>query len=465
MASSSLLRRVCRELLAFEWFWLLLLLPAAVFPSPVRSLALVVIPILMLARKIAFGRFLPSTPLDLTLLLFYLMVGVGISVSADMSFTVPKAIGLAYGAAVFYAVVAGVRGSVRNLVYAILLFLAGGAAAAVLGLSAVRWSSVKLPVLQGVAVRLPQRLIELPGAPEGVSPNQLAGTLLWCIPVALALALASIVWGRSLRPHFSKGQWMGFLVVIWGSTLLQGTALLLTQSRSGLIGLAAALLFVFVLVFWRFRRLMAVLLVVALAVVILLGINEGWRQTADRLAGTGSELLVTNFDDTVSTIEFRLAVWNRALQGIRDFPITGSGLGTFRQVQPILYPFFNMKSEGDIAHAHNHWLQTALDIGVPGLTAYLAIWLVGIGLIWRVGHRFDGWNRALAVGFAGSFLAYSVFGLMDAVAVGAKPGFLWWMLLGLIVAVYQMPQPYIELVENRPSSRASGRDDGLAFDR
>jgi putative inorganic carbon (hco3(-)) transporter len=459
-----LLQRICREFLVFEWFWLLLILPAVAFPNPLRSLALLAIPIVLMARKIGYGHFLPPTHMDLSLLLFYLMVLVGIIVSADMSFTISKAIGLVYGGLAFYAVVAGVRGMGRNLAAAVLLFFAGGTGAASLGLLTVRWPSLKLPILQSIAIRLPQRLIDLPGAPEGVSPNQIAGTLLWVLPVSLALVLASVAWYGRLRPRFSGAQWGLVMAIVWGSAILQGTALVLTQSRSGLIGIVAAIMLVSILILWRFRWFVVMLAVTVAAGVVLVTINWGWRSTVDRLVDTGSEFLVSNMDDTVSTVEFRLAVWDRALQGISDFPFTGSGLGTFRQVQPVLYPFLNIRSEGDIGHAHNHWLQTAVDLGLPGLVAYLAIWMIGVSLIWRIGRGPDIWNRALAVGFAGSFLAYSVYGLMDAVALGAKPGFLWWMLLGLIVAVDQMSRSPERPGDPDPSRPTTKPADGFAID-
>lgn len=43
--------------------------------------------------------------------------------------------------------------------------------------------------------------------------------------------------------------------------------------------------------------------------------------------------------------------------------------------------------------------------------------------------------RALATGLGGGLLAHMVFGLTDAVTLGAKPGVLFWMLLGLVVAL------------------------------
>ena len=45
-------------------------------------------------------------------------------------------------------------------------------------------------------------------------------------------------------------------------------------------------------------------------------------------------------------------------------------------------------------------------------------------------------HRALGVGLLGGLAAHAAYGLTDAVALGAKPGFIFWLLLGLASALY-----------------------------
>jgi len=45
--------------------------------------------------------------------------------------------------------------------------------------------------------------------------------------------------------------------------------------------------------------------------------------------------------------------------------------------------------------------------------------------------------KALALGLGGGLLAHAFFGLTDAVILVAKPGVLFWMLLGLVAGLYQ----------------------------
>ena len=83
-------------------------------------------------------------------------------------------------------------------------------------------------------------------------------------------------------------------------------------------------------------------------------------------------------------LQGRVELWSRALYAIQDFPLTGCGLGTFRQVVHLLYPPFFVEPGADLAHAHNFFLQVALDLGVPGLIAYLALLGTALWAGWRL---------------------------------------------------------------------------------
>jgi len=117
---------------------------------------------------------------------------------------------------------------------------------------------------------------------------------------------------------------------------------------------------------------------------------------------------------------------------------------TFRHFVHVLFPLFLVGPDFDVAHAHNEFLQAALDLGLPGLIAFLALY---IGAFWML---FKIWwlapystldtpqsLRFLVLGLGGGLFAHMVYGMTDAVALGAKPGLLFWMLLGLIAALFE----------------------------
>lgn len=111
----------------------------------------------------------------------------------------------------------------------------------------------------------------------------------------------------------------------------------------------------------------------------------------------------------------------------------------FRRLIPVQYPTFLIAPDFDVAHAHNHLLQAALDLGLPGLISYLALWLIAGGLLFQVVRQAaDPEDQSLAAGLAGGLTASFVFGLADAIALGAKIGLLFWITLALVAAAHRI---------------------------
>ena len=76
-------------------------------------------------------------------------------------------------------------------------------------------------------------------------------------------------------------------------------------------------------------------------------------------------------DEGLMNVE-RLAAWKAAAAMLADFPITGAGIGVFRDVFPIYAPAGGM---GRMQHLHNDYLEVLLETGLPG--AVLLVWLIG----------------------------------------------------------------------------------------
>jgi len=129
-------------------------------------------------------------------------------------------------------------------------------------------------------------------------------------------------------------------------------------------------------------------------------------------------------------------VWSRAVYGLQDFPFTGMGMNTFREVVHVLYPLFLIAPDVDIGHAHNEFIQAGLDLGIPGMIAFMGLY---VGAFWML---FSAWSHrsrptAIILGLGGGLTAHMLYGMVDAVSLGAKPGILFWMLLGLVAGLYQ----------------------------
>lgn len=424
----SRVRLVAEWLVRTELLWLALLAPFLLTPTPERLPVLLGIPVLWIARRVACGHFVPRTPLDWPLALLMLMLLVSIFVTPDLAFSLDKITNLLLGLAVYYALVAwsATPGRVR---WAVLLYSLIGAAVAVVGLLGTGWAN-KLPLLTSITSHLPSVLKGLSRAPEGFNPNVTAGALLWIVPLQLAMGWYS--WNRGFLPHLSpKRRWLLRLALV-GAVLVSGGTLLLTQSRGALLGFAMGGL----LLLWLSSRRMRI----AVVVVILAGLGllayMGPQQAIDKLLDApGAQTAISS---GIVSGQDRFEIWARAIYGIQDFPFTGMGLHAFRKVQPIFYPLFSAGPEVDIGHSHNQFLQVALDLGIPGLIAFLALWMLACALVvqcWR-GAK-EGWVRAASAGIGTSLLAYFVFAMTDVVVLGDKRGSIFWALLALLSALWK----------------------------
>jgi len=143
------------------------------------------------------------------------------------------------------------------------------------------------------------------------------------------------------------------------------------------------------------------------------------------------------------TMDQRFEIWSRAQYAIADFPFTGPGLDAFQHVMPLMYPLFQTHTGRFIPHAHSEFLQVALDLGLPGLVAWLALYIATFSMLWRVlrcGH--DGLARSLALGSGGALVGHLVFAMTDSSVLDAKPNVVFWVIVGLSVALYQAsPSP------------------------
>ena len=359
-------------------------------------------------------RQVRRTPLDGAIALLFLALPIGVWASYDPGFSLKRALFVVLGIAAFYALSSFITCQ-KRLAWALGFFFAMGSIVAFMGLVGTRWL-YKFALASALLRQFPQWIRGLPGAAEGFHPNEIAGVLLWFVPLQIAV-LGYQLTTRRLR---GAGGW-----ALAASTLLNLTTLLLTQSRSGLLGLAVGTL---VLGLCVSRRLRLALVLPALAGGLVLATRGGWWFETF-WGGPGLRPVMGELN-----LQFRMEVWKAAVWGIRDFPFTGMGLGMFRYVARALYPL-SIEPTYDIAHAHNGFLQAGVDLGLVGLFAYVAVWLSATASLARSLLRSEAWYRAVASGLAGCLFGYLVYNLTDTVALTAKPAPAWWMLLGFIVSV------------------------------
>jgi putative inorganic carbon (HCO3(-)) transporter len=156
---------------------------------------------------------------------------------------------------------------------------------------------------------------------------------------------------------------------------------------------------------------------------------------------------------SMNTLSGRIEIWSRAIYAIQDFAFTGMGMNTFRTIVNVLYPLQTITADvpiKDIGHAHNLFLQVALDLGIPGLIGFIAFYLISFWMLIsniqrlkRPSHR-EQYQKIItkemftiiSIGMLGGQVAHLMYGMTDAIAFGAKPGILFWVMQSIICGIY-----------------------------
>jgi putative inorganic carbon (HCO3(-)) transporter len=374
--------------------------------------ALIIAALFWPVRRAATGRFTVPTPADRFVAVIILLLPVTLLVTPLPAETRRQVEWLLAGIAVYYLVANRVRArsAERDLVRGL---VAMGLLAALIAPVAVTWvTDIKLTFIPDAFYTALPLL-----APVPIHPNVLAGALVLALPVPLALLLFH---GRNM----TRGQ----RTVALAATLGIAVILMLTKSRGAWLAAAAAALLLSLLR-WRRSWILVALMVAAGGLVL-------WRVGLDRAAAD----LIAN--GTIIGGPGRLEIWSRAIYVIQDFPLTGIGMGVFRQVTNHLYPYFLLGPDADVPHAHNLFLQVAVDLGIFGLAAWLGLLtacLISARRVMLWGKlRGDSWSVGLGAGLLAAQLALMVHGMVDAAVWGAHSGIVVWLLWGVCAAAYNL---------------------------
>jgi putative inorganic carbon (HCO3(-)) transporter len=405
------LNRLNRDVLAT-----LVAAPALLFPTLVPAVTVVLLSLVAgdWIWRAAAGR-LPSfdSPLRWPLAIVAAMTLVGALVTPAPYVTLPKVAGIVLGLMVFRAI-ALLPATPRNIRRAVIAYVATGIIVLIPGVAAANWG-VKSKAVARVTGALPHVQPRLPGMDDGVNPNGLAGTTLYFIPL---LASFIVVTGRGAARVLSAAAIVPFVAV-----------LVLTQSRTALLSAVMASLVIGCVAARRVRRVTALLAVVAVLALIAAGptrVRDAvWESDAFRASASGLKEV---------PLTARAYLWQQALHWIGEQPLTGVGVNAYRAI--VRMPWSPLS---DPAHAHNIFLQTALDIGVPGLLAYCGVLLLAAWMSRQIWRRDASFERATALGLAGSLVAVHLFGLTDAIVLGAKVGVFLWAALGIIAVIHHGP--------------------------
>ena len=256
-----------------------------------------------------------------------------------------------------------------------------------------------------------QEVAEVSGRVRGtfVNPDHFAFFLGLVLPVVFAWGWWAFKRAHRIRIPVTYLALLGPPLIIW---VMLFVGLTLSGSRAGLLCALTTVAAQGMLVATRGRSLrLAPLFLMVLAVGLSIGAvlyigqaAEGGipKDSVGRLAQTSAYEIRWNT---------RLVVWSATLDLIKDYPWFGVGLGTFREIFPLVQP---ADLSGTWWHAHSDILEILLTAGVLGFI----IVLVGYGTlvrrltrVWRQGPRSE--DRSAGLAALGTLLAATLHSCFD----------------------------------------------------
>jgi O-antigen ligase len=194
-----------------------------------------------------------------------------------------------------------------------------------------------------------------------INRNYFAGYLLMVIPLSMGLFLSR----EAIHAGRFKG-WRQRLSSLDGKTLLIGfgiivmiLGLIFSASRMGILSLLLSFSLISIL-FKNPQRGKGF----SKTTVLVLGLAVLWA------FWIGLDAVIGRFLNMSEDLKWRWTTWEDTFRVVKDFPILGSGLGTFSQMFP-MYKSFHMRRF--VSHAENDFLQLASEVGLIGVGILLIL--------------------------------------------------------------------------------------------
>lgn len=196
--------------------------------------------------------------------------------------------------------------------------------------------------------------------------NQMAGFLLFLIPLNVFLLLSSKKW-------YVKVLFVVTLIFIF-------TAFFYTGSRGGWISFIFGLIVFLLLQTKNYKQTFIWGAIIAIVVSIIFASLPQSSVVFRRIQSIPQEL----FSDTRTTSgNLRTSVWKNSFRMIADYPLVGVGAGAFGS----LYYYYQTDPWLYARNAHNHLLEITAELGLPGGLLFMVLLLIiGWNIVKNVQH-------------------------------------------------------------------------------
>ena len=263
-----------------------------------------------------------------------------------------------------------------------------------------------------VLIRFPSQFDQFGGRAHGtfINPNHLAAYLNICLAAAFALLLIETLYAlMGHRPsRITQAQSLVRFFLAGTLVLVTGAGILLSQSRGGIASAVLMLLFMTTATMFHPRVRTKRRTIVAGLLLAMVVVAAG----SVVLSSPAALYRFLSIDPRDAESNSRTEYVAASIDAWRQYPIAGSGLGTFREsfreIQPV------EEASGYISHAHNDPVELLVTGGVVGfaigVAGFIAVMVMLLRAWWRERHREQSvWILAGAA----ALLAVSVHSLVE----------------------------------------------------
>ena len=286
------------------------------------------------------------------------------------------------------------------------------------------------------------------------------------VPLPLAISLFFATRNRTYK------------ILLLVGILAMGGSLILTFTRGSYLAIGISSLFMFFLYLTsrgksfikEHQKIFIFILAFIILLTFLFATPNPLNKSGTVISKIKGRISISQFTKD-SSLKRRIAIWKFTTLMIKDHPVLGSGIGTFKY-NSLNYQakFFNQGENrrlypyGIADKVHNEYLQLGAEIGILGLGIFL--WLIityfnyGIKLLKRLK---DEYKQGIVIGLMGGVVAVlidAIFGFplhLPATLV------LFWLFIGLVVSLNhsenysEQEMETVSVKETQPSAKA--RDD------
>jgi len=263
------------------------------------------------------------------------------------------------------------------------------------------------------------------------------------VPLPLAISLFFATQNRTHK------------ILLFAGILAMGGSLILTFTRGSYLAIGISSLFMFFLYLVsqgknfikQHKKIFIFILALIILITFLFALPSPLNEPGTVISKIKGRISISQFTEG-SSLKRRIAIWKFTGLMIKDRPLLGSGLGTFKynslsyQAQFFdqgenrrLYPY------GIADKVHNEYLQLGAELGMLGLGIF--IWLLfsyfnyGIKFLKNLKHKY---KQGIVIGLMGGVVAVLVDAIFGFPMHLPATLILFWLFIGLIVSIKYLEQ-------------------------